>query len=156
MGLRAAVAAASVVRARVIFFCRAGMRAFLAAGVMAGSASSPASSRSAAASVFSASRTAAFAVAGGVADQLGVHLDAGGVVADLVYSVVVAGVLEEVLLPATGTSASPGCRAGAVVGGEDLQHRPAVLEQGELPGFAVLLELHFLLSPGDLAGLAAR
>ena len=61
MGLRAAVAAASVVRARVIFFCRAGMRAFLAAGVMAGSASSPASSRSAAARVFSASRTAAFA-----------------------------------------------------------------------------------------------
>ena len=46
-------------------------------------------------------------------------------------------------------------RAGAVVGGEDLQHRPAVLEQGELPGFAVLLELHLLLSPGDLAGLAA-
>ena len=37
------------------------MRAFLAAGVMAGSASSPASSRSAAARVFSASRTAAFA-----------------------------------------------------------------------------------------------
>ena len=44
MGLRAVVAAAAAARARVIFFCRAGMRAFLAAGVMAGSASSPARS----------------------------------------------------------------------------------------------------------------
>ena len=32
MGLRAVVAAAVAARARVIFFCRAGMRAFLAAG----------------------------------------------------------------------------------------------------------------------------
>ena len=59
MSLRAAVAAAAAWRARVIFFCMAGMAAFLAAGVMAGSASSPARARSALARVFSASRTAA-------------------------------------------------------------------------------------------------
>ena len=41
-------------------------------------------------------------VAGGVADQLRVRLDAGQVVADLVYAVVLAGVLEEVLLPPPG------------------------------------------------------
>jgi len=61
MGLRAVTAAAAAARALVILSCRAGMRAFLAAGVTAGSASSPASSRSAAARALSASRTAAFA-----------------------------------------------------------------------------------------------
>jgi hypothetical protein len=46
----------------VIFFWAAGISlVFLAAGVMAGSASRAARSRSAAASAFSASRTAAFA-----------------------------------------------------------------------------------------------
>ena len=61
MSLRAATAAARALRARVIFFCAPGMAAFFAAAVIAGSASSPARARSAAASVFSASRTAAFA-----------------------------------------------------------------------------------------------
>src|SRR5258708_2977600 len=41
-------------------------------------------------------------LAGRVADDLGVRLDAGEVVADLVYPVVLAGVLQEVLLPPPG------------------------------------------------------
>ena len=41
------------------------------------------------------------------------------------------------------------------VGGEDLQGDLAVLEQGDLAGFAVVLDLHGLLGPGDLPGLAA-
>ena len=48
-------------------------------------------------------------VAGGVADQLGVRLDAGQVVADLVYAVVLAGVLED---PPPRTSARTGCPPG--------------------------------------------
>jgi hypothetical protein len=59
---RAAAAASSLVRAAVIFCCAAGIsRVFLAAGVIAGPASSAARPRSASASAFSASRTAAFA-----------------------------------------------------------------------------------------------
>ena len=81
-------------------------------------------------------------VAGGVADQLGVRLDAGQVVADLVYAVVLAGVLEEVLLPPPGLQPGQDVRrAGTEVRGQDLQGDPAVLEQGDLPGLAVVLEL---------------
>ena len=59
---RAAAAAASFLRAALIFFCAAGISlVFLAAGAMAGSASSTVRSRSRAGSAFSASRTAAFA-----------------------------------------------------------------------------------------------
>ena len=62
IGSRAACAAARAFSALVIFFWAAGIsRVFLAAGVMAGSASRPARSRSAAARAFSASRTAALA-----------------------------------------------------------------------------------------------
>ena len=94
-------------------------------------------------------------VAGGVADQLGVRLDAGQVVADLVYAVVLAGVPEEVLLPPPGLQPGQDVRrAGAEVRGQDLQGDPAVLEQGDLPGLAVVLELHRLLGPGDLPGPA--
>ena len=60
-GLRAVTAVAAAARARVMFFSRPGMRAFLAAGVRPGSASRAARPRSAAASVLSASRTAALA-----------------------------------------------------------------------------------------------
>ena len=61
---RAAAAAASFLCAAVISFCAAGIsRVFLAAGLMAGSASRRARSRSAAASALSASRTAAAAFA---------------------------------------------------------------------------------------------
>ena len=60
-GLRAVMAAARSLRAVVILFCRSGMRPFFAAGVRSGLASSAARPRSAAARVFSASRTAAFA-----------------------------------------------------------------------------------------------
>ena len=41
------------------------------------------------------------------------------------------------------------------VGGQDLQGDVTALEQGDLPGVAVVLELHRLLGPGDLAGPAA-
>ena len=41
------------------------------------------------------------------------------------------------------------------VGGQDLQGDPAVLEQGDLPGLPVVLDLHGLLGPGDLPGPAA-
>ena len=60
--LQAAAAASSLVRAAVIFFSAAGISVeFLAAGLIAGSASMAARSRSAAASAFSASRTSAVA-----------------------------------------------------------------------------------------------
>ena len=126
------------------------MRAFLAAGVRAGSASSAARSRSAAARVFSASRTAALAWSrAGLRVELGVRLDAGEVVADLVDAVVLAGVLEEVLFPPPGFQPGQDVRRARLeVGGEDLQGDPAVLEQGDLPGVAVVLELHRLLGPG--------
>ena len=68
-GSRSAVGAASVVRAWVIFFWRAGMRASAAGGIP-GSASSPASSALGGGEVLR-SRTVAFA-GRGVADQLGV------------------------------------------------------------------------------------
>ena len=59
---RAAAAAASFLCVAVILSCAAGISlVFLAAGLMAGSASSTARSRSAAATAFSASRTAALA-----------------------------------------------------------------------------------------------
>ena len=60
-GLRAAVAAATAARARVMFSWEPGMRWFLAAGLRPGSWSRTARPRSAAARVFSASRTAALA-----------------------------------------------------------------------------------------------
>jgi len=44
--------------------------------------------------------------------------------------------------------------AGGGVGGDDLQGHLAVLEQGDLAGLAVVLELHALPGPGDLAGAA--
>ena len=59
---RAAATAVSFLRAAVIFFSAAGISfEFLAAGLIAGSASRRARSRSAVASAFSASRTAATA-----------------------------------------------------------------------------------------------
>ena len=74
-------------------------------------------------------------LAGRVIHDLGVRLDAGEVVADLVDPVVLAGVLQEVLLPPPGLQPGQDVRrAGIKVGGEDLQGDPAVLEQGDLPG----------------------
>ncbi len=75
--LSRAAAAASFVRAAV-FFCAAGISlVFLAAGVMAGSASSAASSRSAVASIFSVSRTVAVAFfsSAGASDRVTVSSD---------------------------------------------------------------------------------
>ena len=46
-------------------------------------------------------------------------------------------------------------RAGIKVRGEDLQGDLPVLEQRDLPGLPVVLDLDGLLSPGDLAGTAA-
>ena len=95
-------------------------------------------------------------LAGRVVDDLGVGLDAGDVIADLVDAVVLAGVLEEVLLPPPRLQPGQDLRrAGVKVRGQDLQHHLAVLEQRELPGLAVVLELDFLLGPGDLARAAA-
>ena len=95
-------------------------------------------------------------LAGRVINDLGVRLDAGDVVADLVYPVVLRGVLEEVLLPPPGLQPGQDLRrAGIKVRGEDLQGDLPVLEQRDLPGLAVVLDLHGLLGPGDLAGLAA-
>ena len=156
---RAAAAASSFLRAALIFFCAAGISlVFLAAGAMAGSASSTARSRSAAASAFSASRTAAFAcLRAGLSDDLGVCLDAGEVVADLVDPVVLAGVLEEVLLPPPRLQPGQDLRRARIgVRGEDLQRHLAVLEEGDLPGLAVILDLDGLLSPGDLPGAARQ
>src|SRR6266496_1638312 len=91
-----------------------------------------------------------------VGGDLGVDGDLGCVVADLVDAVVLAGVLDQVLFPPPGLQPVQDVRrAGPGVGGEDLQHDLAVLEQGELPGFAVVLELRFLLGPGDGPGFAA-
>ena len=150
-------AAASALRARVMAACWPGMRSFLAAGVRSGSASRAARSRSAAARVFL--RVADGGVrllAGRVADRLGVLLDGGEVVADLVYPVVLAGVLEEVLFPPPGLQPGQDLRRARLgVRGQDLQRDPAVLEQGDLPGVAVVLELHRLLGPRDLPGPAA-
>ena len=89
-------------------------------------------------------------LAGGAGHHLLVHGDRGEIVADLVDAVVLGCVLEEVLLPPPRFQ--PGqdvCRAGGEVGGEDLHGRPAVLEQGDLPGLAVVFQLHLLLGPGD-------
>ena len=80
-GLRAVTAAATAARARVMSFCRPGMRAFLAAGVRPGSASRAARPRSAAARLFRAADGGAGLVAGRVAGQLRVLLDGGQVVA---------------------------------------------------------------------------
>src|ERR1039457_5501268 len=92
-----------------------------------------------------------------VAGHLGVGLDGGDVVADGVDAVVGGGVLEEVLLPPPGLQPGQDRRgAGTEVGGEDLQGDVAVLEQGDLAGVAVVLELDGLLGPGDLAGPGAR
>ena len=119
---------------------------------MAGSASSTARSRSAAAScLFCFADGGIGLLAVRVADDLGVRLDAGDVVADLVDPVVLAGVLEEVLLPPPGLQPGQDLRRARLeVGGQDLQHDLPALEQRELPGVAVVLDLHGLLSPGDL------
>ena len=95
-------------------------------------------------------------LAGRVIHDLGVRLDAGEVVADLVDPVVLAGVLQEVLLPPPGLQPGQDVRRARLkVGGEDLQGDPAVLEQRDLPGLPVVLDLHGLLGPGDLPGPAA-
>ena len=119
---------------------------------MAGSASSTARSRSAAAScLFRLVDGGIGLLAGRVIDDLGVGLDTGDVVADLVDPVVLAGVFEEVLLPPPGLQPGQDLRrARAGIRGQDLQGDLAVLEQGELPGFAVVLELDGFLCPGDL------
>ncbi len=99
-GLRAAAAAAAAARARVMFFLGARDAVVLGRGAETG--------------VLEQDGEAAFSggegllrvpdggvglVAGRVADQFRVRLDGGEVVADLVYPVVLAGVLEEVLFP---------------------------------------------------------
>ena len=91
-----------------------------------------------------------------IIDHLGVGFDGGDVVADRVDAVVRGGVLEEVLLPPPGLQPGQDLRrAGGGVGGEDLQRHLAVLEQGDLAGLAVVLQLHGLLGPGDRPLLAA-
>ena len=62
-------------------------------------------------------------LAGRVVHDLGVGLDAGDVVADLVDAVVLAGVLQEVLLPPPRLQPGQDVRrAGVKIGGQDLQH----------------------------------
>ena len=83
-------------------------------------------------------------LAGRVVHDLGVLLDVCGVVADGVDAVVGGGVLEVVLLPPPRLQpAQQRGRARIEVRCQDLQDDPAVLEQGDLPGFAVVLELDF-------------
>jgi hypothetical protein len=98
-GLRAVTAVAAAARARVMFFSRPGMRAFLAAGARPGSATGGEAAFGGGQGLLRVADGGVRVVAGGVADQLGVRLDAGQVVADLVYAVVLAGVLEKVLFP---------------------------------------------------------
>ena len=143
--------------AAVISFA-AGIALFFAAAVMSGSVSSPARARWAAAiSSPGVADRGVGGLAGRVIDDLGVRFDGGDVVADLVYPVVLGRVLEEVLLPPPGLQPGQDVRRARIeVGGEDLEYDPAVLEQGELPGFAVVLDLDFLLGPRDLPPPAAH
>src|SRR6266852_5722120 len=95
-------------------------------------------------------------LAGRVIDHFGAGLDGGGVVADLVDAVVLGCVFEEVLLAPPGFQPGQDVGgAGAGVGGQDLQGDLAVLEQGDLAGVAVVLDLDGFLGPGDLPGPAA-
>ena len=155
---RAFFAVSSRRRAAAIACSAAGISlAFLSAGVIAGSASRTARPRSAAARFFSASRTAALPSLRAGLSVIGVRLDVRGVVADGVDAVVGGGVLEVVLLPPPGLQpAQQRGRARTEVRCQDLQDDPAVLEQGDLPGFAVILELHGLVGPGDRAGPAVH
>ena len=154
MGLSAALAAVTASVAVVILFSAAGMAVFFAAADSSGAVSRAASSRSAAASAASASRSRVrAALRPGVGDQVVVIFGAGVVVAQPVDAVVGLQVLEQVLDPPP--AAQPGQqrrRRGTGVAGEDLQHRGAVLGQGDLPGLAVVLDLHGLIGQPEHPG----
>ena len=126
--------------------------AFLSAGGIAGSASVAARPRSAAARSFSASRTAALpSLRAGLYCDLRVRLDVCGVVADRRRCRSWRRRTRVVAPPPPRLQpAQQRGRARIEVRGQDLQDDPAVLEQGDLPGFTVVLELHVLLGPGDV------
>ena len=147
MGLSAAFAAVTASVAWVIFCSAAGMAVFFAAADSSALVSRVASSRSAAARACSAlAQPGAAGLALGVGDQVVIVLGAGVVIGQPVDAVVGLKVFEQVLDPPAAAQPGQQCRRGrGGVAGEDLQHRIAVFEQGDLPGLAVVLDGHGLI-----------
>ena len=146
MGLSAAFAAVTASVAWVILFSAAGMAVFFAAADSSGLVSRVASSRSAAARAAWPGAAGRGGLALGVGDQVVIVFGAGVVIGQPVDAVVGFKVFEQVLDPPAAAQPGQQRRRGrGGVAGEDLQHRVAVFEQGDLPGLAVVLDGHGLI-----------